>query len=131
MPPTGRSRGSTPSAGSPRLTEAAEQAGFEPGRYAKRWDLQLGTLGSGNHFIEVTLDEEHRVWLFLHSGSRGVGNRIAQHHINLAREPVREVVDQGSPTRTWPTSPRAPTSSGPTSTRCGGPSGTRCSTARR
>ena len=50
------------------------------------WHLQLGTLGSGNHFIEVTLDEEDRVWLFLHSGSRGVGNRIAMHHIRIAQE---------------------------------------------
>ncbi|HVK27110.1 MAG TPA: RtcB family protein [Nocardioides sp.] len=68
------------------LTTAAEQAGFEPGRYAKRWDLQLGTLGSGNHFIEVSVDEDRRVWLFLHSGSRGVGNKIAQHHIKVARD---------------------------------------------
>ncbi|NHC44457.1 RtcB family protein [Motilibacter aurantiacus] len=57
----------------------------EPSAYAKRWELQLGTLGSGNHFIEVTADETGAVWLFLHSGSRGVGNRIAQHHIGAAR----------------------------------------------
>lgn len=69
-----------------KLAAAAEEAGFEPGRYAKRWDLQLGTLGSGNHFIEVTVDEARRVWLFLHSGSRGVGNKIAQHHIKVARD---------------------------------------------
>jgi len=68
------------------LTVAAQKAGFEPGSYAGRWELQLGTLGSGNHFIEVTVDEEGRVWLFLHSGSRGVGNRIAQKHIAVARE---------------------------------------------
>src|SRR2546430_10219261 len=43
--------------------------------------LQLGSLGSGNHFIEVSSDEDDGVWLFLHSGSRGIGNRIAQHHI--------------------------------------------------
>lgn len=67
------------------LTELAEQAGFSPDAYAKRWELQLGTLGSGNHFIEVTVDEERRVWLFLHSGSRGVGNRIAQKHIKVAQ----------------------------------------------
>ena len=71
------------------LTEEAEDAGFDPGAHAKRWDLQLGTLGSGNHFIEVTVDEEGRVWLFLHSGSRGVGNRIAQHHIRVAAELCR------------------------------------------
>nr|WP_231134444.1 RtcB family protein [Motilibacter deserti] len=57
----------------------------DPSTYAKRWELQLGTLGSGNHFIEVTADETGAVWLFLHSGSRGVGNRIAQHHIGAAR----------------------------------------------
>jgi len=45
----------------------------------------LGSLGSGNHFIEVSLDEDDRVWLFLHSGSRGVGNKIAQHHIKVAQ----------------------------------------------
>jgi tRNA-splicing ligase RtcB len=52
---------------------------------SSRWRLQLGSLGSGNHFLEVTLDERDRVWLFLHSGSRGVGNRIAQHHIGVAQ----------------------------------------------
>jgi len=68
------------------LTRKAAAAGFDPAAYAGRWELQLGTLGSGNHFIEVTLDEEDRVWLFLHSGSRGVGNKIAQHHIAEARK---------------------------------------------
>ncbi len=69
-----------------RLTREAERTGFDPGSYAGRWELQLGTLGSGNHFIEVTVDELDRVWLFLHSGSRGVGNKIAQKHIRVARE---------------------------------------------
>ena len=45
------------------------------GRGAHRVN-QLGTLGTGNHFIEVCLDEKDRVWFMLHSGSRGVGNRI-------------------------------------------------------
>src|SRR5262249_3257859 len=49
------------------------------------WRLQLGSLGSGNHFIEVSLDESDRVWLFLHSGSRGVGNKLAQRHIKIAQ----------------------------------------------
>ena len=53
--------------------------------HAKAWPWQLGSLGSGNHFLEVTADETGRVWLFLHSGSRGVGNRIAQHHIAVAK----------------------------------------------
>ena len=72
----------------PRIAELealAETAGFDPARYMKHWREQLGTLGSGNHFIEVTADEQDRVWLFLHSGSRGVGNRIAGHHIKVAQ----------------------------------------------
>jgi tRNA-splicing ligase RtcB (3'-phosphate/5'-hydroxy nucleic acid ligase) len=52
---------------------------------------QLGTLGSGNHFIEVCLDEEDRVWLMLHSGSRGVGNRIGSYFIERAREEMRKL----------------------------------------
>ena len=51
----------------------------------KNWRKQLGSLGSGNHFIEVVLDEEGYAWAFLHSGSRGVGNRIAAHHIKIAK----------------------------------------------
>lgn len=50
----------------------------------------LGTLGTGNHFIEVCLDEKERVWFMLHSGSRGVGNRIGTYFISLAREDMRE-----------------------------------------
>lgn len=53
---------------------------------AGNWPLQLGSLGSGNHFIEVSLDEQDRVWLFLHSGSRGVGNKLASVHIRRAQE---------------------------------------------
>jgi len=46
---------------------------------------QLGTLGGGNHFVEVCLDTENRVWLMLHSGSRGIGNQIASRHIETAK----------------------------------------------
>jgi tRNA-splicing ligase RtcB (3'-phosphate/5'-hydroxy nucleic acid ligase) len=46
---------------------------------------QMGSLGSGNHFVEVCLDERDEVWIVLHSGSRGVGNKLAQHHINVAK----------------------------------------------
>lgn len=46
---------------------------------------QMGTLGGGNHFIEVCLDESQSVWIMLHSGSRGVGNRIGRHFIELAK----------------------------------------------
>lgn len=68
------------------LTELAGKSGFDPKQYAGNWELQLGTLGSGNHFIEVSVDESEQVWLFLHSGSRGVGNKIAQAHIKAARD---------------------------------------------
>ncbi|MGQ0840522.1 RtcB family protein [Actinokineospora sp.] len=46
---------------------------------------QMGTLGGGNHFIEICLDTSKRVWVMLHSGSRGIGNLLAQHHIEVAR----------------------------------------------
>ena len=67
------------------LESEAAAAGLDPGQRSERWREQLGSLGSGNHFIEVSLDEQDRVWAFLHSGSRGVGNKIAQHHITVAR----------------------------------------------
>lgn len=51
-----------------------------------RWANQLGTLGGGNHFIEVCLDEAEQVWVMLHSGSRGIGNAIATYFIELARK---------------------------------------------
>ncbi len=51
--------------------------------------LQLGSLGGGNHFIEICLDEEDRVWVMLHSGSRGVGNRIGTYFIERAKEEMR------------------------------------------
>lgn len=71
------------------LRALADDAGFDPAAYAANWTLQLGSLGSGNHFIEVSVDELDRVWLFLHSGSRGVGNKIATHHIAVAQERCR------------------------------------------
>jgi tRNA-splicing ligase RtcB (3'-phosphate/5'-hydroxy nucleic acid ligase) len=46
---------------------------------------QMGTLGGGNHFIEICLDTKGQVWIMLHSGSRGIGNLLAQHHIGVAR----------------------------------------------
>lgn len=52
---------------------------------------QFGTLGSGNHFFEVCLDERDRVWVVLHSGSRGIGNQLAQMHITKARRLARDL----------------------------------------
>ncbi|MFO7304360.1 MAG: RtcB family protein [Gammaproteobacteria bacterium] len=51
--------------------------------------VHLGTLGTGNHFIEVCLDEAQSVWFMLHSGSRGVGNAIGTHFIELAKQDMR------------------------------------------
>lgn len=51
-----------------------------------KWENEIGTLGGGNHFIELELDEQDRVWVMIHSGSRGVGNHIGQYFIKLAKE---------------------------------------------
>ena len=55
------------------------------GKFSK-WTNQMGTLGGGNHFIEVCLDESNQVWVMLHSGSRGIGNAMADYFIKLARK---------------------------------------------
>jgi tRNA-splicing ligase RtcB len=56
----------------------------------KKWTLALGSLGSGNHFIEICLDESDQVWVVLHSGSRGIGNRLAMKHIKTAQKIMDE-----------------------------------------
>ncbi len=55
--------------------------------------VHLGTLGTGNHFIEICLDEADRVWVMLHSGSRGVGNLIGRYFIELAKQDMRRALD--------------------------------------
>jgi tRNA-splicing ligase RtcB len=95
------------------------------GRAAPNWRLQLGSLGSGNHFIEVSLDEQDRVWLFLHSGSRAwaTGWRPG------TSRPRRHWPGSGGSacqTRTSPTWPRAPGNSGITCAICDGHSISRC-----
>jgi tRNA-splicing ligase RtcB len=60
------------------------------GQAEKRAPRHLGTLGTGNHFIEICLDEEQRVWVMLHSGSRGIGNRIGSYFIELAKQDMRK-----------------------------------------
>jgi tRNA-splicing ligase RtcB len=87
-----------------RLTDSAQRRVTELERYADElgsgvlasaesagpnWRLQLGSLGSGNHFIEISADEDDHVWLFLHSGSRGVGNKLASRHIETAQARAR------------------------------------------
>ncbi|WP_369139058.1 RtcB family protein [Modestobacter versicolor] len=75
----------------PRVAELRALPGADQADTAVRhWPQQLGSLGSGNHFIEVSLDETDQVWLFLHSGSRGVGNKLAQRHIRKAQELCRQ-----------------------------------------
>ncbi|HYU85394.1 MAG TPA: RtcB family protein [Kribbellaceae bacterium] len=69
-----------------RVEQLEAYGDCDPDAVSTKWRLQLGSLGSGNHFIEVTVDELDRVWLFLHSGSRGIGNLIAQRHIAVARK---------------------------------------------
>jgi tRNA-splicing ligase RtcB len=103
----------------PRLAELrklAAQAGFDPAQYLAKWELQLGSLGSGNHFIEVCADEGNAVWLFLHSGSPG-----AWPGANAS----------ACPPRTWRTLRRARPSSPGTSGNWSGPSTSRYSTARK
>lgn len=66
------------------LEERAAEEGIDLS-HSPKWREQLGSLGGGNHFIELCIDEEGSVWCFLHSGSRGVGNKIAQKHIKIAQ----------------------------------------------
>jgi tRNA-splicing ligase RtcB (3'-phosphate/5'-hydroxy nucleic acid ligase) len=67
------------------LERQAESSGVDL-KHSPNWRLQLGTLGGGNHFIELCLDNDDHVWMFLHSGSRGVGNKIANRHIKIAQK---------------------------------------------
>jgi len=70
-----------------RIEELEQLAGIDQAEaIAPNWRMQLGSLGSGNHFIEISLDETDHVWLFLHSGSRGVGNKLAAKHIKVAQQ---------------------------------------------
>lgn len=75
-----------------RVAELEEFPGADHAEaISPNWRLQLGSLGSGNHFIEVSSDEQDRIWLFLHSGSRGVGNRLATKHIKIAQAQCKDV----------------------------------------
>lgn len=88
----GRIRGTIPSGvgkahsvASRRAREFVEWRGWPSIRDEARILSQFGTLGSGNHFAEVSEDLEGVVWVLVHSGSRGIGNQIARRHINVAR----------------------------------------------
>ena len=61
------------------------------GKFSK-WVNQMGTLGGGNHFIEVCIDETNQVWVMLHSGSRGIGNALAACFIQLARQDMERLM---------------------------------------
>jgi tRNA-splicing ligase RtcB len=77
----------------PRIAELKKLEAATGAHYAafdRDWERALGTLGGGNHFAEVCLDENDAVWLTLHSGSRGVGNRIGNHYIRRAQEICRK-----------------------------------------
>ena len=71
-----------------RLTSILDKHPGVQKRVGKKsdWRRQLGTLGGGNHFIEVCLDESQGVWVMLHSGSRGIGNAIGSYFIELAKK---------------------------------------------
>lgn len=68
-----------------RIKKLLELAKNDYFKVNPKWTYQLGTLGSGNHFIEVCLDENNQVWVVLHSGSRGIGNQLGQKHIKVAQ----------------------------------------------
>lgn len=68
------------------LERLAKETKATPDQYDKKWKLALGTLGGGNHFIEIAEDGDGTVWLTLHSGSRGVGNKIGMHYIRVAQD---------------------------------------------
>jgi len=60
------------------------------GKQVNKITEQFGTLGSGNHFVEISLDEQEQVWVVLHSGSRGIGNQLAMAHIATAKGLMRQ-----------------------------------------
>jgi tRNA-splicing ligase RtcB len=68
------------------LEKLAADTKATPDQYDKNWRLALGTLGGGNHLIELAEDADGAVWLTLHSGSRGVGNKIGNHYIRVAQD---------------------------------------------
>ena len=78
-------------------------SGTARGQAAQRAQNHLGTLGTGNHFVEVCLDENDAVWIMLHSGSRGIGNKIGGYFIERAKhEMKRWFIDLPDEDPSWP-----------------------------
>jgi tRNA-splicing ligase RtcB (3'-phosphate/5'-hydroxy nucleic acid ligase) len=72
----------------PRVAQLEASAGRDYAQIHSAWPLQLGTLGGGNHFIELATDEGGTVWATLHSGSRGIGNKIGTMYIRRAQDEI-------------------------------------------
>lgn len=72
--------------GSPMPASVAKVFGGNENVAGQKAGMQLGTLGSGNHFIEICIDENEDVWVMLHSGSRGIGNMIGSYYITKGKE---------------------------------------------
>jgi len=62
--------------------------------FHRTWGRQIATLGGGNHFIELCIDEQDDVWVMLHSGSRGIGNAIGRYFISLAKKDMGQQLGQ-------------------------------------
>src|SRR3954447_21437521 len=74
----------------PRGAQLEALAGRDYAAIHSAWQLQLGTLGGGNHFIELATDEDGAVWATLHSGSRGIGNKIGTMYIRRAQDEAKK-----------------------------------------
>ena len=88
--PAGMGRGHLQAVASSRLAALGRPGTELDSKQEKKVAAQFGTLGSGNHFVEVCLDERDVVWTVLHSGSRGIGNQLAQKAINEAKGLMKE-----------------------------------------
>ena len=89
--PAGVGKGHEHAVSAGRYTALGRPATELSGKQETTAATQFGTLGSGNHFVEVCLDERDRVWTVLHSGSRGIGNQLAQKHIALAKGELKRL----------------------------------------
>lgn len=76
--------------GSGHMYDVIGRIGRDFDRLVKKSFSQLGSLGSGNHFIELCVDENEDVWIMLHSGSRGIGNIIGTHYIEKAKKQMEK-----------------------------------------